>query len=108
MVDSREEISLTTEPDSRFDPDIAGERKRIIAAAKLDGSGRRSASDGFEMNFDESAAVDDFFADRLEGVAGFEILVQDEEHAGEAVGDEQGFGGIAEGFLASFADFRQA
>ena len=61
-----------------FDPDVSGERKWIIATTQLNGSGRRRARDRLEMNFDEGAAINNFFAERLEDIAGFVILVEDE------------------------------
>ena len=60
-----------------------------------------------EMDFDESTTFDDLFANRLEGVTGFVILMKNEKHAGKAVGDKKSFVGVAKSFLAGFTGFRE-
>jgi hypothetical protein len=50
-------------------------------------------------------SVNDFFGDGSEDVTWFVALVQDQQHAGKTVGDQQLFFGIAVGGFAGFPRF---
>lgn len=57
------------------------------------------------MDVEGGAVVDGFLGGGLESVAGFVVLVEDEQEAGKAVADENSFVGIPESGFASFAGF---
>src|SRR5208283_641177 len=89
-------------------PDVAFELEWVVAAMELDGGRGRRAGNGFEMDLKDGATVDGFFGGGFEDIAGLVIFVEDEEHAGETVGDEKSFVGIAKGSLAGFAGLGEA
>src|SRR6516225_5744167 len=91
-----------------INPDIAFKLQGVVAPAQLYRSRGRSSRQWLEVNLDERPAFDCFLGDRLEGVAGLVILVQHQEHACKAIGDQQGLAWIPECRLLGLAALRQA
>jgi hypothetical protein len=74
-------------------------------ATELQRGGRRSAGNKLEIYFSKVQTVDGFLASGLEHIAGLIGRVDNQEHAGKAVGNEQGARRITEGGFARIPGF---
>ena len=88
-----------------FDPNCSRERKRIIVATQLECGRRSSARNSFEIDLDVGDTIHALLAAGIERKARLIARMHDEQHAGEAIRDEQGARRIAECGLAGVTGF---